>query len=115
MKTLFYTNRIGYYYIMNNTNTTEVKFNDKKLRAFFYNLKFIFEYSKNNKYEKDMANAYFYKFISPINNNQLKKIISNDCKFYNDINKSLVVRRIGLPFSEVINQLEPTQPSVFLS
>lgn len=85
VKTLFYTNRIGYYYIMNNTNTTEVKFNDKKLRAFFYNLKFIFEYSKNNKYEKDMANAYFYKFISPINNNQLKKIISNDCKFYNDI------------------------------
>ena len=87
VKTLFYTNRIGYYYIMNNTNTTEVKFNDKKLRAFFYNLKFIFEYSKNNKHEKDMANAYFYKFISPINNNQLKKIISNDCKFYNDIIK----------------------------
>jgi glycosyltransferase involved in cell wall biosynthesis len=87
VKTLFYTNRIGYYYIMNNTNTTEVKFNDKKLRNFFYNLKLIFEYSKNNKYEKDMANAYIYKFLSPINNNQLKKIINNDCKFYNDIIK----------------------------
>jgi glycosyltransferase involved in cell wall biosynthesis len=87
VKSLYFINKIGYYYLVNKKSITKSKLSDLKLKSIFFNLKLIFEYSKNNKYEKDMANAYIYKFLSPINNNQLKKIISNDCKFYNDIIK----------------------------
>ena len=55
------------------------------LNLIFYILKLIFEYSKNNKYEKDMANTYLCRFVSPIKNNLLKKIIIKDCRFYNKI------------------------------
>ena len=85
VKSLFFIKKIGYYYIKNKKSITKAKLTDKKLKSFFYNLKLIFEYSKNNKYEKDMGNAYIYKFLFPYNNNQLKKIISNDCDFYNKI------------------------------
>ena len=66
---------------------SRIKFNDKILKSIFYNLKFIFENSKNNKYEKDMANAFFYYFLSHKNNKKLKLMISNDCSFYNNIIK----------------------------
>ena len=85
VKSLFFIKKVGYYYIINNSSITKANFNGKKLRSYFYNLKLIFEYSKNNKYEKNMANAYIYKFVSPMDNNELKKIISNDCEFYNEI------------------------------
>ena len=84
-KSLFFTKKVGYYYIKNEKSITNSKITDNKLKSFFYNLKLIFEYSKNNKYEKDMANAYISHFISPLTNNILKKFISNDCNFYTKI------------------------------
>ena len=84
-KSLFFTKKVGYYYIKNEKSITNAKLTDKKLKSFFYNLRLIFEYSKNNKYEKDMANAYISHFISPLTNNILKKFISNDCDFYTKI------------------------------
>ena len=84
-KSLFFTKKVGYYYIKNEKSITNSKITDKKLKSFFYNLKLIFEYSKNNKYEKDMANAYISHFISPLTNNLLQKFISNDCDFYTKI------------------------------
>ena len=85
VKSLLFIKKIGYYYIKNKKSITEDKFSDNKLKSFFYNLKFILEHSKNNKYEKDMANAYIDNFLIPINNTQLKKIINKDCEFYNKI------------------------------
>ena len=85
VKSLFFVKKIGYYYVKNKKSITKAKFTDKKLKCFFINLKLIFEYSKNNKYEKDMANAYFYLFISSRKDSQLKKMINNDCDFYNKI------------------------------
>ena len=87
VKSLYFINKIGYYYISNNKSISTAKFSDIKLRSIFYNIKLIFEYSKNNKYEKDMANAYIYKFLLNKENNQLKQIINNDCEFYNEIIK----------------------------
>lgn len=87
VKSLYFINKIGYYYISNNKSISTAKFSDIKLRSIFYNIKLIFEYSKNNKYEKNMANAYIYKFLLTKENNQLKQIISNDCEFYNEIIK----------------------------
>ena len=84
-KSFFFIKKIGYYYIKNKESITNANFTDKKLKSFFHNLKLIFEYSKNNKYEKDMANAYIYKFISPYKNNVLRQFISNDCDFYTKI------------------------------
>ena len=84
-KSLYYIKKVGYYYINNKKGFSRIKFNNKILKSIFYNLKLLFEYSKNNKYEKDMANAFFYKFLMPINNKILKLMIRNDCSFYNNI------------------------------
>ena len=84
-KSLFYIKKIGYYYIKNNQSITESNLNDNKIRAYFYNLKLIFEYSKNNNYEKKMASTYFRAYFSRINDDLLKNIIKKDCKFYNKI------------------------------
>ena len=85
VKSLFFVKKVGYYYIQNENSITRSKFTDKILKSIFISVKFIFEYSKNNKYEKDMANAYIYYFILHLNKSQLKKIISNDCGFYTKI------------------------------
>jgi hypothetical protein len=90
VKSLYFINKIGYYYLLNKKSITKSKLSDLKLKSIFFNLKLIFEYSKNNKYEKDMANAYIYNFLLPKNNSQLKKIISNDCDFYNGIIKNFL-------------------------
>ena len=84
-KSLFFVKKVGYYYIKNKNSITRKKFIDKKLKCYFINLKLIFEYSKNNQYEKNMANAYIYQFISRRQNNQLKNMISHDCDFYTKI------------------------------
>lgn len=86
-KSLFFVKKIGYYYIKNKKSATKNKFTDKMLKCLFINLKLIFEYSKNNQYEKDMANAYIYQFISHHKNRKLKKLISKDCDFYTKIIK----------------------------
>ena len=90
VKSLYFINKIGYYYLINKKSITKSKLSDFKLKSIFFNLKLIFEYSKNNKYEKDMVNAYLYEFLLPKNNAQLKKIISKDCDFYNGIIKTFL-------------------------
>ena len=57
-KTLYYIKKIGYYYILNKESITLPKFRTNNLlfKFKFLYLKFLFEYSKNNKYEKDMVN-----------------------------------------------------------
>jgi len=85
VKSLYFIKKVGYYYINNNKGISKSKLNDKILKCIFYSLKLIFEYSKNNKYEKDMANAFIYRFFSHLNNKKLKLMISNDCSFYNNI------------------------------
>ena len=85
VKSLFFVKKVGYYYIINKNSITRAKLTDKILKGFFINLKLIFEYSKNNKYEKGMANAYIHQFILHEKNSKLKQIISNDCDFYTKI------------------------------
>ena len=85
VKSLFFIKNIGYYYIENNQSITKDKFSDNCIKSYFYNLKLILQNSKNNKYEKDMANTYLNAYLSPIRNYQLKKIIMKDCEFYNKI------------------------------
>ena len=82
-KSLFYLKYIGYYYISNPDSTTkkfiyDTIFLNKLLKSFFIFLEFIFNSTKNSKYEKDIANVVLgnefkniltYHFCYQINNN----------------------------------------------
>jgi len=64
---------IGYYYISNHKSITKNIIFKLKLKAIFINLKLIFEYHKNTKYERDIINNIF-------------NIIKNDKDFNNNNN-----------------------------
>ena len=102
VKSLFFVKKVGYYYIKNKKSITSAKFTDKILKCFFINLKLIFEYSKNNKYEKDIANSYIYQNILPLKISRLKEMISNDCDFYNKIIKQY----LNCEFISIINKIK---------
>lgn len=60
-KSLFFLKVIGYYHLSNSVSVMSNLFKIPELRmkfSFIY-FKFIFEYSKNTKFEKDMANHLF--------------------------------------------------------
>lgn len=82
-KSYFYLENIGYFYISNSNSSTKW-FNNSKanvykmLKSLFLFLKFIFEYTKNNKYEKDIVSEIIEKekeiflsskFLNKMNNN----------------------------------------------
>ena len=85
-KSFYFLSNIGYYYIRNNMSVTKHKFQLNKISiifSFIY-LKLIFEYSKNTKHEKDMANRlladlFIYKKINGL------IFLEKDNKFYRDI------------------------------
>lgn len=99
-------NKIGYYYIRNKQSiTTSLMSNSKlliKFRLLF--IKFFFENTKNNKYEKDIINliitryfkslgmllgsSKFYYYKSFLDSNIINKYLN--CKFINDENKLLI-------------------------
>ena len=58
VKSFYYLKKIGYRYIINRLSITKTtqKIDKRKLKFIFFHLKIILEYSKNIKYEKDMAN-----------------------------------------------------------
>lgn len=55
-------------YIINSKSITESPVSDKKIKSVFISLNLIFEYPKNNKYGKYMANSYLYQFLLSKNN-----------------------------------------------
>lgn len=107
-KSFYYINIIGYRYFNNKESITSRKFlvSEIKLKFIFYYLKFILEYSKNTKYEKDMANLLFSKFIRRFNiQRKLLSLAYNrddfsffenvinlylNCEFINDDNKLIL-------------------------
>lgn len=84
-KSFYLKKKIGYYYIKNRDSITIKKKNIINVKFTFYYLKYVFEYSKNTKYEKDMSNALFKRIaiLRNINNRILK--INKDFNFYLDI------------------------------
>jgi glycosyltransferase involved in cell wall biosynthesis len=85
VKSLFFIKKIGYYYIRSKKSITKTQFGAINIKSYFYNLKIRFEYSKNNKYEKNMANRYLESILSNANFTFWKSIIKKECKFYNKI------------------------------
>jgi len=93
VKSFKFINKIGYYYIMNKQSVTlnKKKISEQRLKNLFIYLKIVFHISKNNKYEKIMANELFNILILKFN---FKKYLisckKKDKKFYYNIIKSYI-------------------------
>ena len=71
-KSFYYINIIGYRYFKSRESITSKQLSfGLNFKFIFYYLKFIFENSKNTKYEKEMANHLFTKMY-----NNIKRYIS---------------------------------------
>jgi glycosyltransferase involved in cell wall biosynthesis len=107
-KSFFFLKKIGYYYVKNSQSITKniLKTSEFRIIFIFLFLKFVFENSKNSKYEKDMANLLFtelnqnhnigYRLSSPFFKryyNFLKNIINMylNCKFISKNNKIILL------------------------
>ena len=105
-KSFYYLKDLGYYYISNsNSSTIGYKKNEKSvnrlLYSFFLFLKFILLYTKNNKYEKGMANAFLEKEMKVILTSEMFSIINNNFKFYESI-INLYLENTFIPLSTKI-------------
>ena len=105
-KSFYYLKDLGYYYISNsNSSTIGYKKNEKSvnrlLYSFFLFLKFILLYTKNNKYEKGMANAFVEKEMKVILTSEMCSIINNNFKFYESI-INLYLENTFIPLSTKI-------------
>lgn len=81
-KSFFFSKKIVYYYILNHDSITKKKYKMSDIKCTFLYLKFLFEYSKNNKHDKDMLNVLFNRIV--IRRNLRKKInhITNNFNLY---------------------------------
>ena len=84
-KSFYFIKKIGYYYLQNNQSITikPTENYDDKYRFIFLHLKFVFEYTKNTKYEKDMANSIFTRLSILFKDNF--HLLTKDFKFYYEI------------------------------
>ena len=86
-KSFYIFKKIGYYYIKHTQSITNniLKISELRVKFSFIFLKLIIEYSKNIKYEKDMANL----LLTDLNRNfkSIKQLSSYNINFnfYNDI------------------------------
>ena len=85
-KSYFFLKKIEYYYIKNPHSITQnlYKISELRIKFIFIYLKILFEYSKNNKFEKDMANVLFTNVIRRFNIRQNMK--SNKNNYNHDYN-----------------------------
>jgi glycosyltransferase involved in cell wall biosynthesis len=84
-KSFYLKKKIAYYYIKNKESITRKKINTKDLKFIFWHLKFVFEYSKNTKYEKDMSNVLFRRIGKWRKIKERVINIKNDYDFYLDV------------------------------
>lgn len=84
-KSFYFIKKVGYYYLQNSQSITirPTENFDEKIRFIFIHLKFVFENTKNNKYEKDMADSLFSRLFFLLENDF--NLITKDFKFYIDI------------------------------
>ena len=86
-KSFYYSRKIGYFYLPNTISITKnvYKISLLRIKFVFIYLKFIFEYSKNIKFQKDMANFLFTNFYKVIQQNLLNFQFKDDINFYYNI------------------------------
>ena len=86
-KSLYFLNVIGYYYIKSSISITNNlnKIFELHKKFIYIHLRFIFEYSKNNKYEKDICNLFFSNSFNSINSIKLLSFDIIKYNFYKNI------------------------------
>ena len=86
-KSLYQSKKVGYYYIQNQQSITKNFLNDKErtIKNCFIYLKYIFEYTKNNQYEKNIADCIFNNVQLEISNINIYKHLTKEYTFYYDI------------------------------
>ena len=88
-KSFYKLNKFGYYYKRNNVSICNnlFKLSHMRMKFHFIYLKLVFEYSKNTKYEKDMANYLFSRILKKVNvEKELStSFLNDDFNFYYDI------------------------------
>ena len=79
----YFLKKIGYYYLPNkNSITLNFQKNyDETIKFIFINLIFVFENTKNNKFEKDMANCLLERLYEGVLSECLN-LITKDFKYY---------------------------------
>ena len=84
---LYFIRQVGYYYTKNSQsiNHNIFKMAELRLKFTFVFFKLIFEYSKNTKYEKDMANLLFTNLIKDFNLGSKLNQWKEDFSFFNDV------------------------------
>ena len=106
---LFFTKKIGYYYIKQNTSITKSQNFITRIRSNFLYLYYLFLNTKNNKFEKSFTNFYFL-FIYHLHKKEINKIFGktiNDGKFYLEVIKSyLHCDFISLKVKRILNNLK---------
>jgi hypothetical protein len=89
-KSFYKLNKFGYYYKRNNVSICKnlFKLSHMRLKFHFIYLKLVFEYSKNTKYEKGMANYLFSRILKKkinIEKELSTYSLNDDFNFYYDI------------------------------
>ena len=84
---LYFIKKVGYYWTQNSQsiNHNLYKMNDLRLKYSFVFFKLIFEYSKNTKYEKDMANLLFTNLNKNFNVASRLNSWKEDFNYFNDV------------------------------
>ena len=84
---LYFIRQVGYYYTKNSQSITHnvFKMTELRLKYTFVFFKLIFEYSKNTKYEKDMANLLFTNLNKNFNVGAKLNQWTEDFTYFNDI------------------------------
>ena len=107
VNSFYFMNKIGYYYIRNNESITlkPLVNHDNNMKHVFLHLKLVLENTKNNQYEKDMANAVFKRFQDMIKENYY--LVKKDFKFYLDvINSYLNCKFINKEYKQLLNLIK---------
>ena len=108
-KSFFNFNIIGYYYIKHSESITNnlQKIDKLKIKFGFIFLKILFEYSKNIKYEKDMANIFFTSLIKRFSIGYNLSILKNGLDyFYNIINMYINFKFISDENKNILKQFK---------
>ena len=107
---LYHSKKIAYYYIQNKQSITKnfKKNIERNLKDCYLYLKFIFEYTKNNYFEKNIASLIYKNVHLEISNiSQFQKITKDFDFYYNVIN--LYINNKFIPYkdkNELINILK---------
>ena len=105
-KSFYFLKRIGYYYIIHSQSITNNlgKLSELKIKFSFILLKLIFDYTKNTKYEKDMANTIFTVVNRRFNIERMLLTYDMDLDFfYNIIEKYLNCKFITSDNKKILN------------